>query len=91
MKPATDIVPASQTTTELARIVGAPELASDIATANEHKADLKARTAVRSTFAVAVAVTDVEAWLAGNPNAPAHQRRAAERARDAFRRKLGEK
>jgi hypothetical protein len=66
-------------------------LAADVRAANETKADLKARTTVRSTLAVAVAVTDIESWLASNPNASGRERRVAERARDAFRRKLGEK
>lgn len=64
---------------------------ADVAIAHDAKADLKARTTVRATMAVAVAVTDVEHWLAANPSASARDRRIAERARDAFRRKLGEK
>lgn len=66
-------------------------LPADKALEVETKSTLKARTGILSTFAVSVAVTDVEQWLAAHPNASARDRRIAERARDAFRRKLGEK
>lgn len=95
----TDIATLSSTSTlarpdaNLADAIHASDapLAVEARTANEAKADLKARTTVRSTLAVAVAVTDIESWLAANPNASGRERRVAERARDAFRRKLGEK
>ncbi len=86
--PATDV---TTTGPSMADSVGIAPVASDKATANDEKADLKAKTAVRTTFAVAVAVTDVEAWLAANPNGSARDIRIAGRARDALRRKLGEK
>jgi hypothetical protein len=66
-------------------------LPADTMAANDAKADLKAKTTVRGTLAVCVAVTDIEQWLHSNPTASPRERRIAERARDAFRRKLGEK
>lgn len=86
---ATTTAPASMTPAPSA--LDSNPVPTEVAIAHDAKADLKARTTVRATMAVAVAVTDVEHWLAANPSASARDRRIAERARDAFRRKLGEK
>ena len=63
----------------------------EVAHANDAKADLKAKVSTRTLAATSVAVTDVEAWLAANPNGSARDIRIASRFRDALRRKLGEK
>jgi hypothetical protein len=83
------IIPADSTT---AMVSSDSQVSDAKRQENEEKADLKARVTVRSTLLVAVAATDIECWLTGaGKSAPERERRAADRALQAYRRKLGEK